>query len=116
MDERYFLTGEGYRQLREVVRRIMISEFDIDGGVHKPQQYRRFLDIREGTLDATLTAGSTTGVAMSVYNQEGGSWTDAGYNITVKWPDATIGPQIASGTWVVAVKINGEWRPIAADC
>lgn len=110
----YALTESDRSTLREVVRRVITEEFNIDR--EQPIRSRMITHIKEGLLDAELAAGDTTGVAMSVYTIQSGTWTDTTENITVKWPAGTIGATISASTWVVALWINGQWRPIAADC
>jgi len=76
----------------------------------------------EGTLVADLTAAtnSTTDpsvAALNIYvkNEGSGDMEDSGDNENVT-NRMTEHDTIVAGTWLVAAQVNGEWRPLVADC
>ncbi len=77
------------------------------------------LTIKEGFLDDALgmstgTGGGEATANLSVYTGTGDDWEDSGETITVtnRSDDLTAD----AGTYVIAARINGEWRPIWVDC
>ncbi len=77
-------------------------------------------DIREGVLDGALapaTAAKTgqTTATLSVYTEDASGVHDSGDNVTVTNRMTEVAT-IVAGTWMVVHRLNGEWRPIAADC
>ena len=108
----YAFTAEQVKLIAEVVRKVIGDEFHIPEEMFS--RSRQITHTKEGILDGTLSAGGSA--TMSIYTKPNGTWTDTTDNLTVTHADATIGPEIAAGTWVLVLWINGEWRPIAADC
>lgn len=77
-------------------------------------------DVKEGVLDGDLLAatGAKTGpstATLSVYTNDASGVHDSGDDITVTQRFTEVGT-VSAGTWMVARKINGEWRPITTDC
>ena len=79
------------------------------------------LQIVEGVLDAALSPASSAKdgpatATLSIWTPDGGGeFADSGDNVTIT-SRMTEHPEIAAGTWLVALRHNGEFRPIAADC
>lgn len=77
-------------------------------------------DVKEGVLDGSLSpaTGAKTNpstATLSVYEETASGVHDSGANITVTNRMTEIAT-VAAGTWMVVRRVNGEWRPIAADC
>lgn len=71
--------------------------------------------IKEGTLDGTLAAAgginSPTTATLSVYE----NGVDTTENITITNRDANLGP-VGATTYIIAMKIGTEWRPMWVSC
>lgn len=73
----------------------------------------------EGFLDGALAASTGNGTTeatatLSLFGGSGANWGDTGRNVTVtNRSDSLSG---ASGAFVIAIKVSGEWRPIWIDC
>ena len=71
--------------------------------------------IKEGILDGTLSAAgginSPTTATLSVYV----NGADTSENITITNRDANLGP-ISATTYVIAMKMGDEWRPMWVSC
>ena len=89
---------------------VLVAYLNCDGQLI-PQTSSPTSFIKEGILDGTLAAAgginSPTTATLSVYV----NGTDTTENITVTNRDANLGP-IGATTYVIAMKMGNEWRPI----
>ncbi len=120
MTEAVTLGPKALEQVRAVVR-----DFESRLNTRMRLQQRRVIgasgvSVVEGYLDGALAASSGSGTTATTatlskwrVNTEG-TWEDTGDNVTVTNRDDTLSGGISD--FCIALKINGEWRPIWVEC
>lgn len=90
--------------------------FEIQGNEDNGLVYIRQRIANEiwGTLDGTLSQGSTATLSVHIFN--GSTWVDTGFNATVRDRLLLSGDSVASGKWAVAYWYSGVWLAQEAEC